>query len=502
MRISEFFLILCWFLAGDDAEGFNAPAFPTADRCRQGNDATNIILEMKTNVQQILIFDEIFEEEALPIHEYLKSFNKKSLIDFSTHFLSYTHTSGNYSDNKKFIEEFFSYENSEIADNILLKIQKLSRINSGERVIINRESSLNLFEIILSIPDTDIPLSTKDFEINMFKAYLVSNQIIVRKQDKLYAYTETLSEEERVPAILLALSISNSDYVNYNLQRVLLSQIIKATIFLEFAESKIPYHFKKFLLNYHFSTWQEYIRHILPIIFTLLKSEKIGFKTIIYENNEDFEKLTSFIERFALQVDTFNKEENQDFKKIRECPIYILEKGNYRIILDIFLVEKLFKGLYFTFAAINDQIEDDNKISNFRSFICDNFSEKSILYSIMQRSFKNKYKHISGTEFKKLNISAEPDYYVRKTNKIFLFESKDILLNATIKASYDFEVLMSEINNKLHKAVVQLANNIERILKKELPDKDYKVKSLTIYPILLLHDRVYSTESLNYYLNK
>src|SRR5690606_13087860 len=96
--------------------------------------------------------------------------------------------------------------------------------------------------------------------------------------------------------------------------------------------------------------------------------------------------------------------------------------------------------------------------------------------------------------------------------KIFLFESKDILINATIKHSYDFTKYEKELRKKLYyeesdgktekKAVLQLLKNIENILKKEFPaDLNYKTKSVIIYPIIVLHDHQFNVLGLNSLVN-
>ena len=112
----------------------------------------------------------------------------------------------------------------------------------------------------------------------------------------------------------------------------------------------------------------------------------------------------------------------------------------------------LHKGVYFKLYEINNGLVKPEKVKgNFRSFYCDEFSEKILLYKTLNSIFKNKYKELSGEEIKtNYNIDAEPDYYIRNGNSIFLFESKDILINATIKSTYDFTQYESEFRKKLY----------------------------------------------------
>jgi hypothetical protein len=128
----------------------------------------------------------------------------------------------------------------------------------------------------------------------------------------------------------------------------------------------------------------------------------------------------------------------------------------------------------------------------------------------MKLVFGKKYIQHDSNFFKNEKIDGEPDYYVRNGNKIFLFENKDVLLNAKIKTSSDLEKILDELKRKFlidskkikKKAILQLTNNIVRILKKELPDKNYKKQNVTIYPILVVHERLFSSEGINFFLNR
>lgn len=106
-------------------------------------------------------------------------------------------------------------------------------------------------------------------------------------------------------------------------------------------------------------------------------------------------------------------------------------------------------------------------------------------------------------------IIAEPDYYIRNGNKIFLFESKDILIPSETKVSNDYENISSELKKRLYyeekrnggidnKAVLQLLNNTQKILRKTAEwDQGYKEKNIRIYPIIILHDNIYNCPGIN-----
>jgi hypothetical protein len=164
--------------------------------------------------------------------------------------------------------------------------------------------------------------------------------------------------------------------------------------------------------------------------------------------------------------------------------------------------------LYFLLKEINDAFSEKERI-NLRQIITYDFSEKHILYSLIERAFKKKYFKLSGGE---MTSDGTPDYYIRNGNKIFLFESKDILINAETKNSYDFMKYETALKDKLYwhsdekkkspKAVKQLANFSKKILEGTFKeDRNYKPGSAKIYPIILLHNRQLDIIGLNNLIN-
>ena len=106
-------------------------------------------------------------------------------------------------------------------------------------------------------------------------------------------------------------------------------------------------------------------------------------------------------------------------------------------------------------------------------------------------------------------IDGAPDYYVRNGNKIFLFESKDILPSVNVKKSFDFSLIKEELEKKLYfnekgspKAVLQLINTIREILNEDIKfDNNFKSRKIKIYPVLVLHYRLFNVGGLNKLIN-
>lgn len=123
---------------------------------------------------------------------------------------------------------------------------------------------------------------------------------------------------------------------------------------------------------------------------------------------------------------------------------------------------------------------------------------------------KQKYICFSGEDCRKLKSNAEPDYYIRNWNDIFLFEFKDAKINRDTKISADYSSLKTTLekkfvqkNNKRPSAIKQIINNINRILNQDiLWDTKYNNLKVKIYPILVVSDSKFSIPGISPILNE
>jgi hypothetical protein len=250
---------------------------------------------------------------------------------------------------------------------------------------------------------------------------------------------------------------------------------------------------------------------LLPLTIPAIKDEREAHTNIVIESGDNFEQGCAFIEKLMIEE---NEELDQnDFLSVKAKPFYKVKDGLYRIIFNLFVVEKIFKGVYFLLKDILDKMPEEErkliKISNLRSFYGDEFSEKILCYKVMESIYPDKCIRFSGKELADTKIDAAPDYYVRKGKNILLVESKDFLIAADKKMSFDFNVYEQEFGRVLDyedlpdgkrkpKAIMQLTNSIRRILKNEFAaDKAYHYKEVFIYPVLMTHDHQYDTPGFN-----
>jgi len=464
-------------------------------------------------IQQVLEFQILFPDE-IPMSpvEYMKGGGRDVILKSALFLLSLKPDSTREKDNQIFLSKFFSNENNHFARYVANRIQTLE--NEGMFVLINNPlTSLKLFEYFFSKDEDEKTQSDVDFEINLFKAYLVLNSEFARVQQKAFSSTEGLESEFQLSMMMFCAEYPSSDKTNFDIKQIWGTQMIKSVYLFNFLESNSVTKplLDAFLLSFDKPNWQEYLKGLLPLASPIVLGEIKGQTDLVIKPDVNFEKNCAFIEKLVIkEVDVL---EEFDYIALRSKPFFKIEEGVYRIIFNLFVVEKIFKGAYFFLNKINDELPEAQRISEFRSFYGFEFSEKILAYNVLDSIFSKCKIRFNGQELSKLKIEGEPDYYVHNGNNIFIFESKDFLIKAINKESFDYNIYCEEFkrilyfekkpNNKIKKkAILQIVNNIKRVLMNDfIADTDYHYKDIIIYPILIVHDHQYDTLGFNTLLN-
>jgi len=458
---------------------------------------------------QLLEFEVAFPgEERLSIEQYLAGSSREMILNAASFFLGFKNHKSKFDDNREFLGMFFRGENNGLANQIYDRIKEFEK--KGVRIrIINTYSSLKMFEYFFSRQEEPITQTEAQLEVNLFKAYLVLNSEFTKKQSVAFPSAQESDEELKIPMMMFCMQYPVSDKSNYDINQIWATQMIKAIYLFQFLESheKTQPLLAAFLAHFNCPTWQEYLKSLLPLTSPAIKSEREAHTDIVVEPGEKFEQGCAFIEKLMVQEQ--DELDPNDFLTIRAKPFYKVKDGVYRIIFNLFVVEKIFKGVYFLLRVVNKTLPAASRIKEIKSFYGDEFSEKILCYKVMESIYPDKCTRYSGKELADMKIDAAPDFYVRKGKNIVLIESKDFLIAADKKMSFDFNVYEEEFGRVLDfeelpdgkikpKAVVQLINSIRRILKKAFTaDTDYHYKDVFIYPVLLTHDHQYDTPGFN-----
>ncbi len=457
----------------------------------------------------ILEFEIAFpDEDRLSIEQYLAGSSREMILNAAAFFLGFKNNNSKFDDNREFLGMFFRTENKEVANQIYGRIKEYEK--KGVQIgIINTYSSLKLFEYFFSKPEEPVSQSEAELEVNLFKAYLALNTEFTTKQSIAFPSAQESDEELKIPMMMFCMQYPVSDKTNYDINQIWATQMIKSIYLFQFLEThdKIQPLLAAFLTYFNCPTWQEYLKSLLPLTTPAIKSEREAHTDIVVEQGEKFAQGCAFIEKLMIQEN--DELDQNDFLSTRAKPFYKVKDGVYRIIFNLFVVEKIFKGVYFLLRDVNKTLPAAQRIKEIKSFYGDEFSEKILCYKVMESIYPEKCIRFSGKELAAMKIDAAPDYYVRQGKNIVLVESKDFLIAADKKMSFDFNVYEQEFGRVLDyedlpdgkrklKAVMQLTNSIRRILKNEFAaDRSYHYKEVFIYPILLIHDHQYDTPGFN-----
>lgn len=462
---------------------------------------------------QLLEFETAFPgETALTPEMYLKGGNREVILRVATFFLGFKSFNSKYNDNKEVLKAIFGAENIAFANEIYDKIKVIEK--SGRKLsIIHVHSSLTLFEYFFEKEGEKETQTHAEFEINLFKAYLVINSEFTKKQYVASLSTENLHKELKIAMYLFCMSYPVSDKTNYDIIQIWIAQLIKATYLFQFLESNENTKplLTAFLTYFNCASWQEYLKFLLPLTIPAITNETEEPTDIIITPGANFERACIFIEKLiVLDNDEFDK---NDFLTLRAKPFYKIKDGVYRIIFSLFVVEKIFKGVYFLLRDVNKLLPEGIQLQSLKGIYGHAFSEKTLVYKILEIIYSNKCVRFSGDKLSEMKLDGAPDYYIRNGKDILLFESKDFLIRADKKMSFDFNIYDEEFSKTLYfeelpngkekaGAVMQIITNIRRILKKEFnADEKYDYKYVFIYPILLTHDHQYDSPGFNLFIN-
>jgi len=457
---------------------------------------------MPVATQLRIKYSDLFDDNPLPFADYFIGASKENLFA-SIPLLVNLASPGGEKSAAELVNEWFSLANQTIKQNIL---GKLNQGNSIASII----SSLKLAEYITDNQfATTQTISDAEFELNLFKAYLVLNE----EQDDLESTNlPKLPQgggDESFMAWMLMYSYHNYDLSNYQIWDIIAPQVVKSITFFQYLNNrpKLQPHLAYFLNMFGVADWQAWVKQYLAVVFPALQSKNISYFDFNVTQDADYNSNCHFLDNLCVGANTHRL---SDFITLRSFPLMKIFAGRYRVINKLFLMEKMFKSLQFLFSInINNALPAQQQLADFRADHCDKFSEQTILYDVLKKSFPKKWTHISGEGFKEKGYSAEPDYYIRFKNKLFLFESKDVVLTGAEKQSRDYPILKKALKKKFYKiehngniqkkAILQIIGNIKRILDHYYTQCDigYNGDAIKIYPILVTHDRQFDSPGVN-----
>lgn len=458
-------------------------------------------------------YSKIFNDEPNDLSFYLEGMGIDRMVDFCSHFLSLDPFDREIINYKVLIDRWFSPENISFQHYVDSKIQNLPPVLRKNPQIINHYCIYQLFEYsIQNLPSTTLS-SNLDSEIQLFKTILILNERYNNREGVIQKSLVGVEESLNFPSLCLTHFLCSFDLVHFDIRNVGFSQFVKTYYLLSFLEShseNTRFLLTRFLQNQKISDWKDYVRSYMNIVKGIISPERKGYLTLNLVEDDKLKETLSFFQRIVVD-DTFRMDD-VDFIQFRTKPVFKLNDKSYRVVSLLFTLEKMYQGLYFELNRINKENKKNNLphvSEDFRGFYCSKFSEEYLFYKIIERTFPKNYIRFSGVDLKNKGIKGEPDYYIRNQNKIFLFESKDVLINKEIKQSNDFTKIEQTLREKFYSidssdrpvGIFQILRNIGKILNNEVKYDDVN-SSMIVYPILITYHNVFNTPGMNYIVNK
>lgn len=444
----------------------------------------------------IVEYKHVFDDKPKDVESYLQDIPRDDLMKIGIALCAYSTKLEPTIENVfyPFLEE--SDRNTKYEENLKSKVKEFINKTNQIPCVVNVRSSLRFFELVQKINICETKnLSEGDLRKRVLKAYLILNKV----------YGNNYLDRENVNEMLIAQALTQSIYSNVNCYYLRIVELIKSKLFLEFCDEYIPTHVKKFIHAFGLDSWFEYVLYVHEIGSLIINNDLNNPIPSFHLLNDqpEYEKKRNFLEKFSL-LEIYQTD--QDFTQIKSRPIIKDgDKDSYLIIFEQFLIEKMYKGLYFILKEINDTLkgEDDYiKPNKFRSDIGLLFSEKKLLNIIIKDSIGKKYKHLGYDELTRKGCS---DYYIRDGKNVFLFECKDNFVKKEIIETADVDSFIEEMkhifvenDNGKPKAIKQLINNIEDIRNcRFVEDNGLDPCKSVIYPIIVTNNTLFSLSGVN-----
>lgn len=470
----------------------------------------------KLIIKRQISYSCVFPDGHDKLEDILKIIPSRSAIAWASHMLTKKDMMTIDQNESEFFIPLLFQMNKELQYTITNYLQSISK-GFGSYVFIDKVALLILIEHLLenhNQSNIDVFKSKDDFS-NMIIAYLMCCD------EKLRHTTKSLSEINDINSLMafhLPEQLRHNDIYYPKDYRV---EFIRFYYFMIFCEENVTFkqYLKLFLEESNISKWDDYLYFVFET-YSSMRTNPDGATNMIKIDPDSYYG-KKHLDSMCIDVESFKR--STDFKDLRNKPIYYHGDNNYSIISMGFFVDKMFQSFLFDLASVLRKHKTTTKISSYpdlKKIIGALFTENYLFYEIINGCFAKTYKKlISGQDLKVFLNDGEPDFYIRRGKNIFLFEFKDVMLDAKTKHSESLERIKLEILQLFEsstieksskkqkkkpqaKGITQLLNVIETKLDTiiQKADKIEVIDRFNVYPIIVYQDRCFDIEGVDYIL--
>jgi hypothetical protein len=384
--------------------------------------------------------------------------------------------------------------------------QYAQQYNLGNYALIDKYAMLLLISRLLTCYNGRNEELTEDDLSNLFLAYMLCCDERLAMNEKLP--NNNMKAEEFVESYMPDCLKSNNieaprDY------RLLMIKCYKLLIEFPKFNTRFAQYVDEFCKERDIPSAKYYLDKIFLTFLEMRKEDFSNCRMAIGENQKDISRFYD-----SLTLDPSHYQHDMDFLMMKEKPLIKTGPNIYNFMFMKMFLDKAYTGLLFDMkdALVKRGVLDPTMgYANLRSFLGEEFSERFLFYSLMKKCFGLNYVNYSGEELEKTLGKGMPDYYLRRQNRLFVFECKDVQLAAKKKLSGDYETIKKAIfekyvaNSMGHaKGIGQLANVIVEKLPSILREVDKSTPNsvISVYPVIVYFDDCFDVEGPSYLLNK
>lgn len=473
-------------------------------------------------IGRVINYEEIFGQAHLPAHTYLAGISREMLLKSAVFLLGFRGPQPYW----ELLGKLFGKHNKSFVDDLAARIGDIERQDRSSApsttILVTELTKLQYFECVFQLSEQEQTQTEAESERNILRALLALNSEADEAEAASSAAVSHLPGVPELVRLMLITHHATFDLGQDETHEVIMGQLAKFIQLFRFLESDPEYAplLTAFLAYFGCATWEEYAQRSFALLEPVLAMLKgAGWMTIEVPAGPNYARDCAFLDHFVLAEGTTLI--HADFLSTREFPLYKPSPGNYVIVYPRFVVELLHKGLFFRLKKLNDSAKPRllGK-KDWGSVYKKSFSEETLLVPALNAMLKPRGIALSGKEIEDSGVlrklkDGEPDYYSRAGKRVILLESKDVNVNKDVKTGDKFPEFVEALRKKFYRpstepisdvlretAVLQLLNNIRRLLSKQLPfDTDYTAKNLIFYPLVVVHDRSFMMPGLNVLVN-
>jgi len=459
--------------------------------------------KMKLQTQRLLSYSVVYPDRHDKIEDLLANVPSNTAIELISYILS------------KKVNQFIGEHDFDIWAPWMMKTrddvknpvgQYALQYNLGNYALIDKYAMLLLISRLLTCYNGRNDELTEDDLSNLFLAYMLCCDERLALNKKLPNNNMKADEfvESYMPDCLKSDNIeAPRDY------RLLMIKCYMLLIEFPKHNTKFAQYVDEFCKERGIPNAKYYLDEIFLTFLEMGKEDFSNCRMAIGENQKD---ACHFYD--SLTLNPAHYQHDMDFLMMKEKPLIKTGPNIYNFMFMKMFLDKAYTGLLFDMkdALVKRGVLDDAMgYANLRSLLGEAFSERFFFYALMKKCFSLNYVSYCGEELEKALGKGMPDYYLRRRNRIFVFECKDVQMAAKKKLCGDYETIKKAIfekyvaNSKGHaKGIGQLANVIVEKIPSILNDVDKSAPNsvLFIYPVIVYFDDCFDVEGPNYLLNK